>query len=328
MRIGFLPLMDCAPLVIAQEVGFFAREGVDVTLGKLQTWGQLLERLERGELDGAHLLSTIPILALCGAQGMASSLQTAWVLSSSANCLTLSNRLCRDEVSDAKSLGTWLEAHPVANLRLGVVMERSTQELMLREWLQLGGLELGPRISIVVCAPQEMAGKLREGLIDGFCSGEPWSQRASTSKLGGIVALGNQVLGDHPEKVFAVRQSWHESNQNEHRAVLRSLASASRWLEDPANLEDATRILADKAYVNTQAQIVRSSLERKLQAGWGKIIESDGFLRFCGINRPQPERFRPLLEKLVWWGHLPGAALESNLDKICLERFHRDLFPA
>ncbi|MBK8802349.1 MAG: ABC transporter substrate-binding protein [Fibrobacteres bacterium] len=326
MRIGFLPLMDCAPLVIAQEVGFFAREGVDVVLGKLQTWGQLLERLERGELDGAHLLSTIPILAACGAQGVSASLQTAWVLSSSANCLTLSNRLCRDEVRDALSLSGWLQAHPEANLRFGVVMERSTQELMLRDWLQAGGLELGSRISIAVCAPQEMAGKLREGQIDGFCSGEPWNQRATTSKLGGIVALGNEVLGGHPEKVLAVRQDWHKSHLLEHRRVLRALASASQWLESPDNLDEATRILADKAYVNTQAQIVRSSLERKLQAGWGKVVESEGFLRFCGINRPEPAQFRPLLERLVWWGHLPSQALDFELDKICLEGFHREVF--
>lgn len=326
MRIGFLPLMDCAPLVIAQEAGFFAREGVQVSLGKLQTWGQLLERLERGELDGAHLLSTIPILASCGAQGLATNLQTAWVLSSSANCLTFSNRLCRDQVVDGRSLASWLEAHPVANLRLGVVMERSTQELMLREWLQAGGLELGSRISIVVCAPQEMAGKLREGLIDGFCSGEPWSQRATTSKLGGIVALGNQVLGEHPEKVLAVRQGWHEANPSEHRAVLRALALASRWLEDPGHLEDATRILADKVYVNTQAQIVRSSLERKLHAGWGRLLEDPGFLRFSGINRPDPARFRPLLERLVWWGHLPSGALDSDLNRICLDSFHQETF--
>lgn len=326
MKIGFLPLVDCAPLVMAKEVGFFAREGVEVKLGKLQNWTQLLERLQQGELDGAHLLATLPVLAAAGAAGIEEPIATAWVLSSSANAITLSNRLCRDGVADGSGLARWLESNPEVVLNFGIVMERSTQELTLREWLQIGGSEVGGRISLQVCPPQEMARRMREGQIDGFCSGEPWNQRTTTSKLGGIVALGDQVMGDLPEKVLAVRRAWHESNLDEHRSVLLALAAASRWLEDPSNLDEATRILADKFYVNTQAQLVRNALERKLQAGWNRVVSSPGFLRFTGINEPSPAKLLPLLERLVWWGHLPSTALESDLGRICLQEFHREIF--
>jgi ABC-type nitrate/sulfonate/bicarbonate transport system substrate-binding protein len=326
MKIGFVPLTDCAPLVIAKEVGFFAKEGLDVQLGKVQNWMQLLDRLQKGEVDGAHMLATLPVLAAAGAAGIEEPICTAWVLSSSANAITLSNRLCRAGIATGQDLSKWMDANPGESIRLGTVMDRSTQELTLREWLQAGGLEVGERISLIVCPPQEMARRLREDLIDGFCSGEPWNQRATSSKLGGIVALGDQVMGDHPEKVLAVRRRWHDDHLDEHRAILQAVAAASVWLEDPSNLDEATRIVSDKYYVNTQSHLLRSDLERKVQAGWNKTLESDGFLRFTGMNVPTPSRFTPLLERLVWWGHLPGTALDCDLERICLESFHRAIF--
>jgi ABC-type nitrate/sulfonate/bicarbonate transport system substrate-binding protein len=328
MKIGFIPLVDCAPLVIAKEKGFFAREGLDVKLGKVQNWMQLLDRLQRGECDGAHMLATLPVLAAAGAAGIEEPICTAWVISSSANGITLSNRLCRAGVWDGHSLSDWLGQNPDQSIRFGIVMERSTQELTLREWMQQGGVEVGDRVQLMVCPPQEMARRMREGILDGFCSGEPWNQRATSSKLGGIVALGDQIMGDMPEKVLAVRRKWHEDHKAEHGAVLRSVAAASAWLEDPANLDEATGIVADKYYVNTQAQLLRFDLSRKIQAGWNKVLESPGFLKFTGINMPKANRFVPLLERLVWWGHLPSSALECDLDKICLEEFHRELFPS
>lgn len=326
ISLGFVPLADCAPLVVARQKGLFAREGLDVDLRKIQAWPMLLQRLQDGTVDGAHMLATLPVLAAAGAAGIEAPLCTAWTLSSCGNAITLSNRLCRDGISDGAHLKDWLDAHPDVVIRLGIVLPRSTQELTVREWLQRGGLEIGERIELVVCPPQEMARRLREGLIDGFCSGEPWNQRATSSKLGGIVALGDTLLPDIPEKVLAVRTSWHRREPTAHAAILRALDNASVWLTDPANLEEASRMLADKYYVNTQEHLLRSALARRLQAGWKREMHSEGFLRFTGMNAPSQAGFRNILERLVWWGHLPSTALDADLAQVCLEDFHEQAF--
>jgi len=326
ISLGFVPLADCAPLVVARQKGFFALEGLDVELRKIQAWPMLLQRLQDGTVDGAHMLATLPVLAAAGAAGIDAPLCTAWTLSSCGNAITLSNRLCRDGISDGSHLKSWLDDHPTEIVRLGIVMPRSTQELTLREWLQRGGLEIGSRIELVVCPPQEMARRLREGLIDGFCSGEPWNQRATSSKLGGIVALGDTLLPDLPEKVLAVRTAWHRREPNAHAALLRALDAASVWLSQPANLEEASRMLADKYYVNTQEPLLRAALSRRLQAGWKRELHSEGFLRFTGMNAPRQAGFRNLLERLVWWGHLPPSALDADLSQVCLESFHEQAF--
>ena len=328
IRLGFVPLADCAPLVVARQLGYFEREGLDVELRKIQSWPLLLSRLQEGMLEGAHLLSTLPVLVAAGAPGIEAPLCTAWTLSSSGNAITLSNRLWKDGVATPADLASWLGSRPGARLRFGIVLPRSTQELTLREWLAQGGLEIGDRISLETCPPQEMTRRLREEILDGFCSGEPWNQRAATSKLGGIVALGDSLLPGSPEKVLAVRTAWHLREPVAHAALLRALDSASRWLEDPANLDEAAHMLADKSHVNTQEALLRSALERKLQAGWKRTLESGGFLRFTGINAPAESGFRHLLERLVWWGHLPSTALETDLGRVCLEEFHREAFAA
>jgi hypothetical protein len=200
---------------------------------------------------------------------------------------------------------------------------------MLREWLQAGGLEIGKRIELLYSPPQEMVRRLREGEIDGFCAGEPWNQRATSSKLGGIVAIGEDVMAPGMEKVLAVRRDWHESHKPEHAALLRALHKASVWLNAPENLDEAAHLVAGKRYVNTQEILLRNALHRRIQAGWGQVRQGRRFLRFGGpgVNRPDPSAFQWYLERLVWWGHAPSQSLDLDLSGICLDSFHREVFP-
>lgn len=330
LRIGFVPLADCAPLVIALEHGHFAAQGLDVELSKAQSWEQARRKLERGDFHAAHLLATLPLLSALGIDGSRCLLSTAWVLSQSGNAITLSNRLCKAGATDGPSLAGYL-ATPGApdRIRLGIVHPRSTHELMLREWLAAGGLAIGERVELVVSPPQEMVRRLRDGELDGFCAGEPWNQRATTSKLGGIVALGEDVVAPGTEKVLAVSREWHERNGAAHGAILRAVDAASKWLSDEANLDEAAAIVAGKRFVNTQEGLLRDALHRRIRAGWGRILEGGRFLRFWGpgCNLPRESDFRWYLERLVLWGHAQPRDLDLDLERICLTSFHRETFP-
>ncbi|MCB9496021.1 MAG: nitrate reductase maturation protein NarM [Fibrobacteria bacterium] len=328
LRIGFIPLADCAPLVVASEMGHFAAQGLEVELSKAQTWEQVRSKLERGDFQAAHLPATLPILAALGIGGSRDSLCTAWVLSQTGNAITLSNRLRSAGIGDARDLARWMESNAEI-LKFGIVHPSSTHELMIREWLSSGGLEIGPRIQLLVSPPQEMVRRMREGLLDGFCAGEPWNQRATTSKLGEIVALGEDVMSPGVEKVLAVRRAWHEENPSLHAALLRALDAASKWLDDPAHLDEAAALIAGKRFVNTQETLLRSALARKLNAGRGRIATGSGFLRFSGpgVNLPRAADFRWFLERLVYWGHVPSRSLDLDLDGICLSSFHLQSFP-
>lgn len=330
LRIGFVPLADCAPLAIALEHGHFAAQGLDVELSKAQSWEQARQKLERGDFQAGHLPATLPLLSALGIDGSRCVLSTAWVLSQSGNAITLSNRLCKAGATDGPSLAAFLgTAASPDRIRLGIVHPRSTHELMLREWLAAGDLAIGDRIELVVSPPQEMVRRLRDGEVDGFCAGEPWNQRATTSKLGGIVALGEDVVAPGAEKVLAVARDWHERNQDVHAAILRAIDAASRWLADESHLDEAAALVAGKRFVNTQEGLLRDALHRRIRAGWGRTLAGLRFLRFSGpgCNVPRPADFRWYLERLVLWGHAHPRDLDLDLDRICLSAFHLATFP-
>jgi nitrate/nitrite transport system substrate-binding protein len=73
IKLGFIPLTDCAPLVAAKELGLFAKYGVDVELSKEASWAVVRDKILNGELDGAHCLFSMPLSVYTGIGGKAGS---------------------------------------------------------------------------------------------------------------------------------------------------------------------------------------------------------------------------------------------------------------
>jgi ABC-type nitrate/sulfonate/bicarbonate transport system substrate-binding protein len=223
-----------------------------------------------------------------------------------------------------------------------VVYPRSTHEYLLRLWLESGGFTVGEDVILRCVAPPVMVHQLREGEIDGFCVGEPWNQRAVSSKLGYIAATSCDLLLPMNEKVLAVRAAWHRDHVEAHAALIRAITEAGEWLSNPANLEEAVERVSGKRYVNTAPTPVRAALSGILQGGGHRVLTPAGFLRFggAGTNYPDPNHARFYLERMWRAGHISGEQVqELDLRSICLEGFYaqaqegsplppEDLFPS
>lgn len=326
IRIGFIPLVDCASLVVAQEKGCFARRGLDVELNKVQSWNQVIERLVRGEFEAAHMLLTMP-LKWALERGGAESVVYAYAISQHGNAITVSNKLWRSGARDAAGIASYVRAHPGDPLRLAVVHPHSTHEYMVRLWLEQAGVNTDREITWRYVPPPQMVHELRVGGIDGFAVGEPWGQRAALSKLGYIVATSRDILPAMNEKVLGVREQWHHAHIDEHAALLAALWEAAAWLSDPDNLEEAAAMVAGKRYVNTLPGSVRAALAGTLHAGGHRILHPQEFLRFSGdgANYPDPNHARFYLERMWRAGHVSGAQAQAlDLKSVCLEDFYRE----
>jgi ABC-type nitrate/sulfonate/bicarbonate transport system substrate-binding protein len=326
LRIGFVPLADCATLAIAHEKGFFARHGLRVELRKVQSWAQIHDRLQAGEIDMAHMLVTMPLMHALEGNGRGKALCSAFTLSRHGNGILLSNAIWNAGVRDPRGLAAWMAADPRRLLRLGVVYPRSTHEYFLRSWLDAGGLKAGQRILLRVIPPQEMVGRLRKGEIDGFCVGEPWSRRAADSKLGRVVAESGTFLNGVGEKVLGTTLAWHKAHPREHALVIRALVEASAWLEVRSNRMEALDLLASKKYVNTARSAMEATL---LGAGTpgGEPGHPSGIQFYRdGANFPSRGHARWYLEQALRWGHAaPDAAARVDLDAIFLEEYYRSV---
>ncbi len=313
IKIGFVPLVDCASLVIAWEKGYFAEKGLDVELRKFQSWGQIREKLIAGEIDAAHLLITMPLQCALEAGSQAPPICYAFALSRHGNGIVVSNALWKEGAESASVLGAWMLANAKASLRFGVVHPRSTHEYFLRSWLATGGMEVGGRIALKIIPPQEMVGRLRKREVDGFCVGDPWSRRAAASKLGRVVAVSGAAWNGMPEKVLGVSTAWHASHAREHGRLIQALSSASAWLDEPVNRMEAMEILASKKYVNTAKTNLADSAVRFFQGG---------------VNLASEWHAAWYLEQMRKCGHVDEyAAKRLDLRSICLESFHREILP-
>lgn len=328
IRIGFVPLVDCAPLALAHELGMFHRNRVDVELRKAQSWLQVQDKLLAGEWDASHALITMPLQFALKAPSSKPPVSYAFTLSRNGNGIILANALWNEGVRDASGLSGWLSQRPGRSLRLGVVFPRGTQEYFLRTWLSTGGLMLGERISLAIIPPQEMVGRLRKGEIDGFCAGEPWSRRASASKLGRLVAESGNLLPGLGEKVLGVRTEWHRAHTLEHSKLIRALSQASAWLADPANRSQAVEIISSKRYVNTPRTVVEGALDdaaaRRPLPGSAGPAEA----RFLGggLNAPSRVHAQWYLDRMREWGHADATAARClDLSSICMEAFYHSV---
>ncbi|HXP89936.1 MAG TPA: CmpA/NrtA family ABC transporter substrate-binding protein [Fibrobacteria bacterium] len=325
IHIGFVALTDCAPLVVAREAGFFQEQGLEVELERQISWEHAERRLIDGTLQASHVLATLPLRATLALSETPAPLCTAWVLCRGGNAITASNSFWK---KCQGGLAGMIQGGEVSlPLRLGVIHRFSPHEYHLREWLRQQALDPDQVAQWIVVPPQEMVGRLRDGLMEAFCAGEPWNQRATSSKLGAVAALGADLLPDRAEKALAVRLQWHRQHREEHAALLRALDRAGKFLSAEENLPQVADWLSSNLYVNSVRDLLLSDLRGDLDAGFRRRVGNPRFLRFWGdhTNVPRLRDAQAWVSTFAEWGHCHPSLLEADLSEIYLEEFHREV---
>ena len=335
IRIGFIPLIDCAPFVIAQEKGFFVDEGVNVVLSKEASWASIRDKVAFNLLDGAHMLSSMPIAASLGIGSIKTAMQTSFTVSHNGNGITIGNFLYdqlqhfADSSLDIRT-GVALKrlidhrGDNVAPLRFAMVYPYSSHNYQLRDWLSRAGINPDKDVQIVVIPPVKMVDNLRRGDIDGYCVGEPWNSLAVEQGVGHMLVTGYEIWGSTPEKVFGVNALWAEQNQAQHLAIIRALDKACAWVDVAENQAELLSILSHPDYLNcTMQQLVYGfgSIKPKGQFDW----PMEAFQRFSGsdINKPLPSYALWVMAQMHRWQQLGGV---SKLNQLAEQIYRKDLY--
>lgn len=271
LRIGFLPLTDCAVLVAALERGFFEKYGLHVTLQREVSWANIRDRLAFGELDAAHMLAPMPLAATLGIDGLGIPMQAAFSLGLNGSAITVASplmeairehypqALCTAPVR-AHGLKRLLDAQTPRKLVFGCVYPFSQHHYLLQAWLQDGGLVLGQDVEIRVIPPQQMVESLAQGQIDGYCAGEPWNQQAVSRGIGQVAVTSYDLWNNGPEKVLGVTQAWAEANPETHQALLCALLEAAHWLDEPHNRVRIAELLTRSEYLDVPLALIQPPL--------------------------------------------------------------------
>jgi ABC-type nitrate/sulfonate/bicarbonate transport system substrate-binding protein len=327
LRVGFVPLTDCAPLVMARELGLFKKYGLRVALSRELGWATVRDKIIHGELDAAHALAAMPVAATLGLGSVPCDCLTALVLNLNGNAITLSDDLWKRGVRDGKSLREEIRrARREKIYTFGAVFPFSSHRHLLRQWFAAHGIDPERDVRIVIVPPPQMAANLKAGNLDGFCVGEPWNSVAVQSGAGWIAATSVELDAGHPEKVLMVRHDFAAKRGEEHIALIAALLEACEYCDAPENHDEIISTLARPEYAGVSEAALRHGIEGALDFGHGASRRVEDFCLFHrrDANEPSGDKAAWVLELVRTSGLCPEpSALNFALAR---KVFRPDIF--
>ena len=328
LEIGFIPLTDCAPLVVAKEKGFFEKHGLEeVTLNREPSWKAIAKGIATGRLDAAQMVAGMPLSLTLGAGNKPSvPVVSALTLSRNGNAITLSKHLYNQGVRTLADFKAAIQKTPDKVHTLGMVYPSSMHNLMLRYWLASGGIDPDHDVALTVIPPPQMFSNLKAGNIDGYCVGEPWNSRAVYEQQGFVIATDMDLWRGHPEKVLGVREDWVNKYPQTHIALLKALLEACQYCDDPRNREEILGLLTLEQYVGSAPEYTRPGFIDPYNRGTGEAPQQlPRFNQFYVDKTNYPDQIEGLwlMTQLARWGLIPFPKNWVNI----LDRVRRiDLF--
>jgi NitT/TauT family transport system ATP-binding protein len=276
--LGFMPLLDCASLVVAAERGFAAEEDLDLALVRETSWANIRDRVVIGHFDAAHMLGPMTIASTLGIGHVKVPVIAPFALGLGGNAITVSLRLWEQMTSEGASAGSAPGIHAAALQRVIASREKARREPLtfamvypfschnyeLRYWLAAAGIDPDRQVRLVVIPPPFLVDALRAGQIDGFCVGEPWNSVAVNAGVGAIVLPTTAIWPFSPEKVLGCRLEWAQRHPKQLASLQRALYRASRWCERPENHAELASLLAQPKYVGAPANLLHQALDGRL----------------------------------------------------------------
>jgi NitT/TauT family transport system ATP-binding protein len=340
LRIGFIPLVDAAALIVAVDKGFMAAEGLDVTLVREVSWSNVRDKLNIGLFDAAHLLAPVAIASSLGIGHVKVPIAAPFNLGLNGNAITVSPALHAaimaeidgdpfDPMATALALSRVVAARRKSGsepLTFGMTFPFSTHNYQLRFWMAAGGVDPDEDVRLVVLPPPFMVDSIAGGQIDGFCVGAPWNSIAVDRGVGHILHFVSDILVRAAEKVLAIRQSWSDKNPEVVAALIRATFRAAEFIEQPHNRAETARLLAQPERIGVDADVIQRTLDGRLKISPdGTMRESNRYLLVGreGASRPDTVQAAWLYAQMVRWGQ---ASISPEALRTAKAVFRADIY--
>ena len=334
VKLGFIPLTDCSPIVMAKELGLFKKYGVEVIVTKESSWANVRDKILTGELDGAHCLYTMPFSVYTGVGGKAGSeMKIAMMLNVNGQAITLSKDFCgkvgfKQMNKVASVVAAKLKAEK--EVTFAMTFPGGTHDLWLRNWLSLAGVNQ-KTVKIITIPPPQMVANMKVGNMDGFNVGEPWGGVAVAQGIGFTQIATQDIWKDHPEKALVVNKDFSAKRKSDLVKVMKAVMEACKWLDVPANRKKAAAIIGKAPYVNAAAAVIENRLMGNYDLGCNQgteIYDNDYMLFHKGgmVNYPRKSHAIWAMAQYVRFGYLNEAPdYKAIADKLILQDLYEEV---
>ncbi|APX89172.1 nitrate transporter [Brevirhabdus pacifica] len=307
LPVGFVPLTDAAPLIVAVEMGFDRAEGIALDLRRANSWSVLRDMVSFGQVTAAQMLSPMPVASALGLGGAGAPLAAVAVLSLNGEVICVGNAIAdRLRASghdfgfeDMEAAGRALLAAAPEGLRVGVPFPFSMHAELLHDWMRRLRPTEPPALDIRTVPPPLMAAALAAGEIDAFCVGEPWGSMAVERGAGALLLPGVAIRPGASEKILGVRADLADRAPDQLHALIRALWHAGRWLTDPQSRVTACEMMSGRDYLDVPAEVLDRALSGELTISpRGETRKVDRFIDF-GQGAPRAAEAAWIADRLA-----------------------------
>ncbi len=293
LKIGFIAITCAAPLIMADPLGFYKKQGLNVTLNKTAGWALIRDKMVNKEHDASHFLSPMPLAMSMGLGSNPLPMRVATIQNINGQAITLAMKH-----KDKRDPKQW------KGFKLAIPFEYSMHNYLLRYYLAEHGLDPDRDVQLRVTPPPEMVANLRAGNIDGFLGPDPFNQRAVYDEVGFIHILSNEIWNGHPCCAFGMSEDFVKQNPNTFAALYRAVLNAAAMAHDPANRSLVAKVISPAAYLNQPETVVAQVLTGKFADGLGNVKNVPNRADFDPV--PWDSMGVWILSQMKRWGYIKG----------------------
>jgi bicarbonate transport system substrate-binding protein len=340
IKLGFAPIFEAAPLIVAKEKGFFAKYGMsEVEIAKQANWGSARDNVEIGSagggIDGGQWQMPMPyliseglitknnvkipmyVLAMLNTQGNGIAIAKA----QEGKNISLDMSKAKDYIVGLKQSGK--------PFRAAFTFPKANQDFWIRYWLAAGGINPDTDVNLMTVPAAQTVANMKTGSMEGFSTGDPWPTRIVSDDIGFMAALTSQMWANHPEEYLAIRGDWVDKNPKATKAVLKAVMEAQQWCDTQSNRTELAQILSGANYFNVPATVLEPALMGKYKMGDGQpdIDDYNQAVKYWktdkgSVSYPYKSLDLWFLTESVRWGFLPPSYLDTA--KTLIDKVNRE----
>jgi bicarbonate transport system substrate-binding protein len=337
VKLGYIPIVESAPLIIAQEKGFFAKYGMsEVKVDKQANWGAARDNVKIGSggggIDGGQWQMPMPYLITEGliTDNTKVDMYVLCQLNTQGNGIALANKHAGKNIglkldnqvaffSQLKSSGSKFKA--------AYTFPKSNQEFWIRYWLAAGGINPDTEVELLTVPASQTVADMKRGAMDAFSTGDPWPYRIVADKIGFLAALTAEMWKAHPEEYFAMRKDWADKHPRATKAILKGIMEAQQWCDNFDNRKELAQILSKREYFNVPENVLLDPLTGKYNMGERTIDDKSMAVLYWkdskgSVSYPYKSHDLWFLTESVRWGFLPKETLTTA--KALIDRVNRE----